>query len=98
MSWWKMAILGNLIVNLPVTIAILGLTLYWVSELGFSFHSSLLFSVIVGWILWSYLLKLWVKFCLKRGATKDEVFRAGRLGLVNFWKRKIDQVNLKSGD
>ena len=89
MSKLKIILLGQLIVNLPVTFIIIGVILYLIDSLGFSFHVSLIISVAIGWVAWSQLLKVWISFCRKKRVSDEEIFKCGKMGLINIQRHRV---------
>jgi hypothetical protein len=94
MSKWFIILIGNLIVNIPTTIIILIVSLLMMSFLDISFNLSIIFGVAVGWYVWSKLITVWVVYCLKRGVSKEEIFHLGKLGVINFNRHKIYDVEM----
>jgi hypothetical protein len=58
-SNFKLVVVGNIMVNLPVTLSIIVTAVLIGSFFELSWNTSLIFGVIVGWWLWSKLLILW---------------------------------------
>lgn len=86
-------LLGNLIVNLPVTIIILIVSYLLITYFDVTWNISLIIGVAIGWYFWGKLISIWVKFCLRKGASKEEVFKSGKLGLINFYRHKVFEID-----
>ncbi|GIK68935.1 MAG: hypothetical protein BroJett020_02300 [Bacteroidota bacterium] len=94
MNKWSIIFMGNLIVNLPVTVVIIGVAIFLINYFDANWNLSLIIGVIIGWYLWGKLVNKWVLYCLNKGASKEEIFKAGKNGLVNFSRHKVYDVEI----
>ena len=81
-------LMGQLMVNIPVTIIILliaGLLVY----LGLTLQWSVLAGALTGWYFWDKLLRYWKEWALKRGIEPVTLYKLGKWGLINFYRYKI---------
>jgi len=86
---FKLIVVGHLIVNIPVV-----LILVLFISIGLITHITFLFILMIAggflvWRLWEHLLKRWINWALTKGYTKRQIFKYGRLGLINFYEHKI---------
>lgn len=89
MTKLKIILYGSFIVNLPVTLVIIIITLCLTVYLDISWNGALIVGSLIGWIIWFQLVKVWVKLCLNKGATHEEIYVAGKLGLINFSRKSV---------
>lgn len=81
-------LMGQLMVNIPVTIIILlaaGILVY----LGISVQWSVLAGSLIGWYFWDRLLMFWKEWAFKRGVEPGTLYKLGKIGLINFYRYKI---------
>lgn len=84
----KIILMGELIVNLPVTIIII-LCAVILFLLGLSWNFSLLIAVGIGWFSWSKLLNIWIAWALERNVSRERLYRLSKRGLINFYRYRI---------
>ena len=91
----KIILMGELMVNLPVTIIIL-ITSIMVEQLGINWNLAIITGVAVGWYCWSKLLDKWKTWAFKNNVEPERLFRLGKLGLINFYRYKIIDSDKKT--
>ena len=80
--------MGELMVNLPVTVIII-LAALLISSLGAGWSLSLIGGAGIGWYFWAILLRKWKDWALRNNVDRERLFRLGKLGLINFYRHKI---------
>ncbi len=80
--------MGQLMINLPVTIVIL-ITAFVAYKFGLGWSTSILVGTAVGWFVWGKLLLRWKNWALDKGVDRERLFKLGMLGLLNFTRYKI---------
>ena len=84
----RIILVGNLIVNLPVTIIIFVSTIVFL-EFDFSFNLSLIISTFIGWYFWEKLLIVWKKWAFSKNVSPERLFKLGKRGLINYFRSRI---------
>ncbi len=84
----KIIIMGELMVNLPVTIIILVSALI-LGQFELGWNLSIIIGVGIGWYFWGKLLDKWKEWALNHDVDRERLFRLGKLGLINFYRYKI---------
>lgn len=79
---------GQLIVNLPVLSLILVLITFFIS-INWNWNFAIIVSSGLGWILWSWTMKRWVKWAKSKNIDAERLWKLGKWGLINFSKNKI---------
>ena len=87
-SSFKIIMMGQAIVNLPVSIAIIS-TIIIMVYMGCGIILSTLPGTLAGWMVWNKMLERWKIWALDRGVDRERLFRFGKLGLINFYKYRI---------
>ena len=86
----KIILMGELMVNLPVTMIIL-ISALILGQLGLGWSLSIILGAGIGWYSWAKLLVKWKFWAINNGVDRDRLFRLGKLGLINFdWHRIFD--------
>ena len=80
--------MGQVIVNLPVTVAII-ISFFSFWQLGLPYVLSIILSSGVGWFFWGKLLEKWKMWALNNGVERDRLFKLGKIGLINFYRHRI---------
>ena len=87
---WKIILIGNLMVNLPITLVILLILFSVIILFGSSMMvPALLISTFIGWYLWAFLLEKWRLWGLRNNVEPERLYRLGKLGLINFYRYRI---------
>ncbi len=89
--------MGELIVNLPVTVIIL-VSAFILRQFGFGWNLSIIIGVGIGWYCWGKLLDKWKNWALDHNVDRERLFRLGKLGLINFYRYKIIDQEEKNED
>lgn len=91
----KIVLMGQILVNIPVTIVIfiIAAALFYFVEAGI--FISVIIATAVGWFLWDKLLDVWINWSLKRGVDREHLFKLGKIGFINFYR---DRIILKDSD
>ncbi|MFY0675611.1 MAG: hypothetical protein JXQ87_19635 [Bacteroidia bacterium] len=84
----KIIVMGELIVNLPVTIIILGSAII-LGQFGLGWNLSIIIGVGIGWYSWGKLLDKWKNWALDHNVDRERLFRLGKMGLINFYRHKL---------
>ena len=84
----QIIIKGQIMVNIPVTVAII-LASYIFYQLGLGWTPSILIGTGVGWFVWGKLLDKWKLWAFERGVDRERLFKLGKLGLINFYRYRI---------
>jgi len=84
----RIILMGELMVNLPVT-GIIILSAIVFGQLGLGWNVSVILGVGIGWFFWGRLVTRWKNWAVDRNVDKDRLFRLGKLGLINFYRHKI---------
>jgi len=79
---FQIILMGELMVNLPVTIIILVTVLI----IG---HFGLLLGSLIGWYFWVKFLEKWKLWALSKNVDRERLFRLGKIGLINFYRYRI---------
>jgi hypothetical protein len=95
-SGLKIILVGQLMINLPVTIVII-MSAILLAQLGLGWTLSVILGTGIGWYVWGILLDKWKNWALDKGVERERLFRLGKLGLLNFYRYRIfDDTKLMS--
>lgn len=86
----KIILVGNLMVNLPVTVIITTtayLTIYFLGDQAMV--PAFLISSFIGWTAWARLIEQWRLWGVQNKIAPKRMFKLGKLGLINFYKYRI---------
>lgn len=86
----KLILRGQLMVNLPCLFVAL-LSLFIVYSITDAYLVGALSASLFTWKIWEKTLERWRLWAVKSGYTNDEIYKAGRLGLLNFKRHRIYQ-------
>ena len=84
LSVFKAILLGQLLINLPVTLIILCCAVLFIC-LDLNFSLGLLTGAVLGWLYWSFAIPKWRNWALGRGIDRDQLSKWGRITLLT-WK------------
>jgi hypothetical protein len=84
----KIILVGELMVNLPVT-AIIILTAFILGQFGLGWNVSVILGVGIGWFCWGKLITKWKNWAVDQNVDRERLLRLGKLGLINFYRYKI---------
>ena len=84
----RIILVGNLIVNLPVIVAIPG-SAYLLFLTGLNWTLSVLAGGLLGWSVWSIALEYWKTWAFKKGIDRERLYKLGKIGLINFYRYRI---------
>jgi hypothetical protein len=90
-SSFKIILMGELIVNIPVTAVIIIVCIVSNTLFDLGWFATIVLSSGIGWVFWDKLIAVWVKWARRNGAGSERLFRLSKLGLINFYKRKVDE-------
>jgi hypothetical protein len=92
LSDYDISLRGQLSVNLPVTIIIVctafGLNMF----LDLNFKKAVLIGMILGWSYWSYSVKKWIQWAIKKNVAIDRIVKIGKKGLLVWSKNTVETV------
>lgn len=95
MSDSKLYLRGQLTVNLPVILIILGFFLL-LTYTTFSLDKNLLVSFVIGWVAWSFLVKHWILWAKRKDVSDEQLLRVGKPGLLVWNMNTIKTVTEKN--
>jgi hypothetical protein len=75
---WKAILIGQVMINVPVTIIILGVTavaLQIIGSQGGRAWLSLFIGIVMGWCWWSFTVPRWRRWALSKGIPADKLHR-----------------------
>ena len=83
-SLFKAIVLGQLLINLPITFLIIGCAILFIC-IGLNLSLGGLIGCAVGWLYWSFAIPKWRNWALGGGLDKDPLSKWGRITLL-IWK------------
>ena len=86
---------GNLTVNFPTLIIIIGSWFALMYSDYFGFKSCAIISGILGWIYWEFSIDKWIRWSLLKGIEKEQLFKIGRRNLLVWSNYKINKISEK---
>ena len=92
---FQIALRGQLTVNLPVVIIIIGSS----ALLGLLLNDpkgTILIGVFLGWIYWTIMTPKWILWAVKNGADIDKIATIGKRGLLVWSKQYV--INVVEGN
>ena len=87
----QIVLVGYLMVNIPITIIILGVAVFLVSHLDLGFFQCLLIGTVFGWIYWEIAVRKWIKWALMKNIDEHRLHKIGTRALL-LWKRDIQKI------
>ncbi len=81
MKTFKLILIGQLIVNLPIFI-IVALTIFILSFLGMPFNIGLILGVIIGFLYWRFMVKVWMNWAISKGGEEEKIRLWGKYTLL----------------
>lgn len=88
LSSGKIILMGQLMVNLPVTVIII-LSVIILGKLGLGWNLSAIAASGIGWFFWGKLVTKWKDWAVGNNVDRERLFRLGKLGLINFYRHRI---------
>ncbi|MES2864450.1 MAG: hypothetical protein V4666_10055 [Bacteroidota bacterium] len=97
LSNFKLILIGQLFVNIPVVLIIIGSLVLFNVNFQIEYLVSLILAVAIGWVYWGFAIRLWIKWALVNNFDENKLLDLGvswKL-LWRFDKVKIDKIVLK---
>ncbi|MGX7667289.1 hypothetical protein [Flavobacterium pedocola] len=91
MTDFQILLRGQLLVNLPVTILIIGTSILLSVFLNDS-RGTLFIGCALGWICWKIMTPKWILWAVKNGVDKERLYTIGKSGLLVWSKQYVEDV------
>ena len=78
---FKIILIGQLIVNLPIFI-IVALIIFISSVFGMPFNIKLILGVIISFLYWRFMVKVWMNWAISKGAEEEKIRLWGKYTLL----------------
>lgn len=94
-SDYKLLLKGQLIVNIPIILIMIGSFLL-LTYTPFSFFKNVFISFVIGWVSWSFLVKFWILWAKKQGVSDEQLLKVGKPGFLVWNMNTIKTVTEKN--